>query len=70
MTKSLSGAGHARDDRDGGRDLGWIKTVVMRKTRHRGLARVSWITFKAAVYNMLQIRTSGGRYLQAGKNGF
>ncbi len=38
--------------------FGWIKTVgLMRKTRHRGLARVGWMfTFTAAVYNLVRIR--------------
>ncbi len=38
--------------------FGWMKTVgMLRKTRHRGLARVGWIfTFTAAVYNLVRIR--------------
>ena len=38
--------------------FGWIKTVgLMRKTRHRGQARVGWMfTFTAAVYNLVRIR--------------
>ena len=38
--------------------FGWIKTVgLMRKTRHRGMARVGWMfTFTAAVYNLVRIR--------------
>jgi transposase len=38
--------------------FGWIKTVgLMRKTRHRGLARVGWMfTFTAAAYNLVRIR--------------
>ncbi len=41
--------------------FGWIKTVgLMRKTRHRGLARVGWMfTFTAAVYNLVRIRNLG-----------
>lgn len=39
--------------------FGWIKTVGnLRKTRHRGLERVSWIfTFTAAAYNLVRLRT-------------
>jgi len=39
--------------------FGWIKTVGnLRKTRHRGLARVDWMfTFTAAVYNLVRMRT-------------
>jgi transposase len=42
--------------------FGWIKTVgLMRKTRHRGLARVGWMfTFTAAVYNLVRIRNLVG----------
>jgi transposase len=38
--------------------FGWIKTVgLMRKTRHRGRARVGWMfTFTAAAYNLVRIR--------------
>ena len=38
--------------------FGWLKTVgLMRKTRHRGVARVGWMfTFAAAVYNLVRIR--------------
>jgi transposase len=41
--------------------FGWMKTVgLLRKTRHRGLARVGWMfTFAAAVYNMVRMRTLG-----------
>jgi transposase len=41
--------------------FGWMKTVgLMRKTRHRGLARVGWMfTFTAAVYNLVRIRNLG-----------
>jgi Transposase DDE domain len=36
---------------------GWIKTVaLMRKTRHRGTARVGWMfTFTAAAYNLIRL---------------
>jgi hypothetical protein len=39
--------------------FGWMKTVgLLRKTRHRGVARVSWMfTFAAAVYNLVRMRT-------------
>lgn len=38
--------------------FGWIKTVAaLRKTRHRGQARVGWIfTLAAAAYNLVRIR--------------
>ena len=38
--------------------FGWMKTVgLMRKTRHRGLARVGWtFTLAAAAYNLIRIR--------------
>lgn len=38
--------------------FGWMKTVgLLRKLRHRGLARVGWIfTLTAAVYNLVRIR--------------
>ena len=38
--------------------FGWLKTVgLMRKTRHRGCARVGWMfTFTTAVYNLVRIR--------------
>ena len=37
--------------------FGWAKTVGnMRKTRHRGTARVGWMfTFLAAAYNLVRI---------------
>jgi transposase len=37
--------------------FGWIKTVaVLRKTRHRGIARVGWMfTLAAAAYNLVRI---------------
>jgi transposase len=39
--------------------FGWLKTVgLLRKTRHRGLARVGWMfTCAAAVYNLVRMRT-------------
>jgi hypothetical protein len=39
--------------------FGWMKTVgLLRKTRHRGVARVGWMfTFVAAVYNLVRMRT-------------
>jgi transposase len=39
--------------------FGWLKTVaLMRKVRHRGLAKVGWIfTFAAAAYNLVRMRT-------------
>lgn len=38
--------------------FGWMKTVgMLRKTRHRGTARVGWMfTFGVAVYNLLRMR--------------
>ena len=38
--------------------FGWLKTVAgLRKTRHRGIARVSWtFTFAAAAYNLVRMR--------------
>jgi transposase len=38
--------------------FGWMKTVgMMRKTRHRGVARVGWVfVFTAAAYNLVRIR--------------
>jgi transposase len=39
--------------------FGWLKTVgLLRKTRHRGTARVGWMfIFGLAVYNLVRIRT-------------
>jgi transposase len=39
--------------------FGWLQTVgLLRKTRHRGVARVGWLfTFAAAVYNLVRMRT-------------
>jgi len=38
--------------------FGWLKTVAgLRKTRHRGIARVgSTFTFAAAAYNLVRMR--------------
>ena len=38
--------------------FGWLKTVGgLRKTRHRGLARVGWMfTFALAAYNLVRMR--------------
>jgi transposase len=38
--------------------FGWMKTVgLMRKTRHKGVARVGWMfTFAATVYNLVRMR--------------
>ena len=38
--------------------FGWLKTVaLLRKTRHRGVARVGWMfTFAAAAYNLARMR--------------
>jgi hypothetical protein len=39
--------------------FGWLKTVgLLRKTRHRGMARVGWLfIFAAEVYNLVRMRT-------------
>jgi IS5 family transposase len=38
--------------------FGWLKTVAgLRKTRHRGVARVDWVfTFAPAAYNLVRMR--------------
>jgi transposase len=38
--------------------FGWLKTVAgLRKTRHRGVARVAWVfTFALAAYNLVRMR--------------
>ncbi|HVN90500.1 MAG TPA: transposase, partial [Candidatus Binataceae bacterium] len=38
--------------------FGWLKTVAgLRKTRHRGVARVGWMfSFALAVYNLVRMR--------------
>jgi IS5 family transposase len=38
--------------------FGWLKTIAgLRKTRHRGLARVGWMfTFALAAYNLVRMR--------------
>ena len=43
--------------------FGWMKTVaLLRKLRHRGLARVNWIfVFTAAAYNLVRLRTLAAR---------
>jgi IS5 family transposase len=42
--------------------FGWLKTVAgLRKTRHRGLARVGWMfTFALAAYNLVRMRNLAG----------
>lgn len=42
--------------------FGWMKTIgLLRKTRHRGVARVGWMfTFTAAAYNLVRIRNLVG----------
>jgi hypothetical protein len=39
--------------------FGWMKTIgLLRKTRHRGRARVGWqFLWTAAVYNLVRLRT-------------
>jgi hypothetical protein len=39
--------------------FGWGKVIgLLRKLRHRGLARVGWVfTFTNAVYNLVRMRT-------------
>jgi transposase len=41
---------------------GWLKTIAgLRKTRHRGLARVRWMfTFALAAYNLVRMRNLAG----------
>lgn len=48
--------------------FGWMKTVgVLRKTRHRGLERVSWMfTFTAAAYNLVRMRNLMAPAIQVG----
>jgi transposase len=43
--------------------FGWMKTVgLLRKLRHRGVARVNWIfVFTAAAYNLIRMRTLAAR---------
>ena len=38
--------------------FGWLKTIaLMRKVRHRGIEKVSWVfTFAAAAYNLVRMR--------------
>ena len=42
--------------------FGWLKTVGgLRKSRHRGLARVGWMfTFALAAYNLVRMRNLAG----------
>ncbi len=39
--------------------FGWLKTVgLLRKTRHRGEAKVNWVfVFATAIYNLIRMRT-------------
>jgi IS5 family transposase len=41
--------------------FGWLKTIaLMRKVRHRGLAKVGWVfTFAAAAYNLVRLKNLG-----------
>ena len=43
--------------------FGWLKTVgILRKTRHRGTARVDWMfVFTTAVYNLVRLRNLAGQ---------
>jgi len=43
--------------------FGWLKTIgLLRKTRHRGRARVSWMfIFGLAVYNLVRLRNLAGQ---------
>jgi transposase len=43
--------------------FGWLKTVgLLRKTRHRGVARVGWMfIFGLAVYNLVRMRNLAGQ---------
>lgn len=43
--------------------FGWMKTVgLLRKLRHRGVARVDWVfVFTAATYNLVRMRTLAAR---------
>jgi IS5 family transposase len=43
--------------------FGWMKTVgLLRKLRHRGVARVHWtFVFTAAAYNLVRMRTLAAR---------
>jgi len=42
--------------------FGWLKTVgLLRKTRHRGQAKVNWVfVFATAIYNLIRMRTLRG----------
>jgi transposase len=41
--------------------FGWLKTIaLMRKVRHRGVAKVGWLfTFAAAAYNLVRLKNLG-----------
>ncbi len=43
--------------------FGWMKTIgLLRKLRHRGVAKVNWtFVFTAAIYNMIRMRTLAAR---------
>jgi transposase len=47
--------------------FGWMKTIaLMRKVRHRSLAKVSWVfTFAAAAYNLVRMRNLLVRTVEA-----
>jgi transposase len=47
--------------------FGWLKTIaLMRKVRHRGLAKVGWVfTFAAAAYNLVRMRNLMARSVGA-----
>jgi IS5 family transposase len=51
--------------------FGWLKTVgLLRKVRHRGVARVGWMfTFAAAVYNVVRIARWRQRHERNGRQG-
>jgi hypothetical protein len=41
--------------------FGWTKAAGFRKTRHRGLARVSWMfTLTSTAYNLVRLPKRGG----------
>jgi len=47
--------------------FGWLKTIaLMRKVRHRGLEKVSWLfTFAAAAYNLVRMKNLTARPVEA-----
>jgi hypothetical protein len=47
--------------------FGWLKTIaLMRKVRHRSLAKVGWVfTFAAAAYNLVRMRNLLARTVEA-----